>query len=361
MQERSPLSTLLSQALVAFTIEFDNEADHRLPHRTTRHGRTEGVLRAPWMTSMVMWFNCMRWLEDGPLTLAQLVSRARTLTNFRGMVRWGYIRIMPPPDDPRPKPPKQEWIVEAKEGGRMAQQVWRPLLGVIEERWRERFGGLEVDALRAALGAVVGRLDSRLPDCMPILGYGLLCRPPSPKLPKVESIDPAGLPLPSLLSRVLLAFALEFEQVSPLSLAICANPLRVLGGEPVKVRDLPILTGVSKESHAMAMGILRKAKLVVESKDGAWQVVSLTDRGREAQGAVQEGLAKLERAWAKKYAIAELRAALEPVFGDGTRKGSPLFQGLEPYPDGWRAMVRQPETLPHFPMVLHRGGFPDGS
>ena len=32
-----PLPTLLSQALVAHTIELDNEAEHRLPHRTTRH------------------------------------------------------------------------------------------------------------------------------------------------------------------------------------------------------------------------------------------------------------------------------------------------------------------------------------
>ena len=38
-----------------------------------------------------------------------------------------------------------------------------------------------------------------------------------------------------------------------------------------------------------------------------------------------------------------------------------LFGGLEPYPDNWRASVRRPATLPHFPMVLHRGGYPDGS
>ena len=32
-----PLSALLSQTLVAFTIEADNEAEHRIPHRTTDH------------------------------------------------------------------------------------------------------------------------------------------------------------------------------------------------------------------------------------------------------------------------------------------------------------------------------------
>jgi hypothetical protein len=30
-----PLATLLSQLLVAFTMEFDNEAEHRIPHRTS--------------------------------------------------------------------------------------------------------------------------------------------------------------------------------------------------------------------------------------------------------------------------------------------------------------------------------------
>jgi hypothetical protein len=40
---------------------------------------------------------------------------------------------------------------------------------------------------------------------------------------------------------------------------------------------------------------------------------------------------------------------------------SPLLAGLEPYPDNRRAAVPAPVTLPHYPMVLHRGGYPDGS
>jgi hypothetical protein len=52
-----------------------------------------------------------------------------------------------------------------------------------------------------------------------------------------------------------------------------------------------------------------------------------------------------------------LRTSLDPLV-----EGSPgpLLEGLRPYPDGWRA--KSPiETLPQFPMVLHRGGFPDGA
>jgi hypothetical protein len=35
--------------------------------------------------------------------------------------------------------------------------------------------------------------------------------------------------------------------------------------------------------------------------------------------------------------------------------------GLEPYPDNWRARVKPPLVLPHYPMTLHRGGYPDGA
>jgi DNA-binding transcriptional ArsR family regulator len=368
MPEKSPLPALLSQALVAFTIEFDNEAEHRMPHRTTSHGRSGEGVHAPWLVSMAMWFNCMRWLEGHGLTVGELESRARTSTNLDGMRRWGYVDLRPPANasgsgsrsgSGRARP-NGKWRVEARPAGRMAQQVWRPLFGVIEARWRDRFGGLEVDALRRTLAEVVSRLDPGLPDCMPILGYGLVCPAPL-KGPKPDSVDAASMELPSLLARVLLAFALEFERASRLSLAISADLLRVLREEPARVRDLPALSGVSKESLQMALGILRKAKLVEERKNGAWQTVRLTGRGLTVQEAARSAVAGLERVWAGKYPVAELRSALEPIAGDGTRSGSGLFAGLEPYPDGWRAMVRPAEVLPHFPMVLHRGGYPDGS
>src|SRR6516162_8416458 len=42
MDDRLPLSALLSQVLVAFTIEFDNEFEHSIPHGTTNHGTSGG-------------------------------------------------------------------------------------------------------------------------------------------------------------------------------------------------------------------------------------------------------------------------------------------------------------------------------
>ena len=60
-----PLPTLLSHALVAFTIEFDNEAERQVPHWTTNYGSAGGSREATWLVSLVMWPNCMQHIGDG--------------------------------------------------------------------------------------------------------------------------------------------------------------------------------------------------------------------------------------------------------------------------------------------------------
>jgi methyltransferase (TIGR00027 family) len=98
-----PLSALLSQALVAFTIEFDNEAEHRLLHRTTDHGASRHGSGDPttWLVSLVMWENCLRHVTDQPITVGELETRARTGTNLDGMRRWLYHHRRHRQEDPQ--------------------------------------------------------------------------------------------------------------------------------------------------------------------------------------------------------------------------------------------------------------------
>ena len=172
--------------------------------------------------------------------------------------------------------------------------------------------------------------------------------------------------MPWLLARVLLATAVEFERESAVSLAIAANMLRVLDEQGVRVRDLPARSGVSKEAIAMASGFAAKRGLVViepAPDGGKFKVARLTSKGMAAQEEYAELLGSLETRWRARYsgaAIDKLRASLERLAGPGGQR-SPLFAGLQPHPDGWRAAIRPPATLPHYPMVLHRGGYPDGS
>ncbi len=369
MAERLPLPTLLSQALVAFTIEFDNEFEHRVPHWTTAGGRPVSSSHGLWLTSMVMWLNCMRYVGEQWMPVRELERLARTATNLNGMRRWRYIYVEPAPGDSRAKPPAGDLLVRATNRGRRAQEVWHSLDGVIEQRWEDRFGRAKIDSLTASLVALVSELDGSLPDCMPILGYGLFTSDPTPAGTHPAGSAAADLALPALLARPLVAFATEFETgFQPrVSLAISADVLRVLHERPVRLQELPRISGVSREAIDMALGILEKRRLTATEPDPAaprGKVVRLTPAGLVARDALRDRVALLETRWAERLGesrIGALRASLEPLVGDPDGGPSPLFAGLEPYPDGWRASVRRPDTLPHFPMVLHRGGYPDGS
>jgi DNA-binding MarR family transcriptional regulator len=397
-----PLATLLSQVLVAFTIEFDNEAERRMPHWTTNHGSTNqpstsrnpptagsatsgsvtdasaiGLDHGPWLVSMAMWLNCMQFVGAEGIRVGELEKRARTHTNLHGMERWGYIVVAPDSSDRRPKPPHRVWLIRATARGRMAQEVWRPLSGEIENRWRERFGNSEILKLREELWAVLRQIDLELPDCLPILGYGLLTRGAARekrgetgKRAAADRVDDHGAhdsTLPALLAKVLLAFANEFEAESKLSLAISANILRVLDAQGARVREIPALAGVSKEAVAVALSFLSKRGYVAvqpEPSAARSKMALLTPLGVKARETYFELTVDIERRWQQRFGenpIQALREALERLVGGATADTSPLVGGLEPYPDGWRAKAPKPKTLPHFPMVLHRGGYPDGS
>jgi hypothetical protein len=112
----------------------------------------------------------------------------------------------------------------------------------------------------------------------------------------------------------------------------------------------------------MAMGILTKANLV-EIGSHADRLVRLNARGLAAQQYALNLLAAVESCWLEHFgesAVQRLRQLLENLVVD-PRGSALLLEGLKPYPGNWRASSRSLQTLPHFPMVLHRGGYPDGS
>jgi hypothetical protein len=119
--------------LVAFTIEFDNEFEHRMPHRTTRHGRTEGTGPRPWLTWMAMWAQVMRLVPEEGIRASDLARRAQlSPKSMQGLVQrvghwWGYLELSPGPADRRAKPPASQWLARPTEAGRQAQRIWAPL------------------------------------------------------------------------------------------------------------------------------------------------------------------------------------------------------------------------------------------
>jgi DNA-binding PadR family transcriptional regulator len=353
MDGRLPLPTLLSHALVAFTIEFDNEFEHRTPHRTTTHGSTGGSRDAPWLVSMVMWTKFLQFVDDEGVTLREL--RRRTGASAKEMRTWltrlsewwGYVVVEPEAEG-------SDSMVRPTAGGRRALAVWRPLTGAIEKRWEERFGVIKVGNLRESLDAIDSQLDAALPASLPILGYGLFSRGTGEKQAAIY-----GRSLPARLSRVLLAFAIAFERDSGISLAIGANVLRLVGEQGVRLSDLPRLAAVSREAIAMSLSFLGShgyAAVGPESPGSRVKLVRLTSKGQDARLVYLNSIWRIEEDWRARFGeqtLVSLRQSLEALAGE--------VAAPDPYPDGWRASVPTPEGLPHYPMILHRGGFPDGS
>jgi hypothetical protein len=110
------------------------------------------------------------------------------------------------------------------------------------------FGKDEVDGLCHSLRNITDQLALDLP-------WGL---PSDLELIESDGFHPRSgttvinLPLPALLSRVLLLYALDFYKKSHASLGISANVIRVLGKDPVKAAELSTLTGGSLEQAILA-------------------------------------------------------------------------------------------------------------
>jgi len=344
-RSKPSLPTALSQALIAFTIEFDNEFEHRIEHHT---GNRKG--RGVWLTSMVMWSNFVRLIPARGVALRAVAANGR-ITNLDGLQRWGYISVAP-----------ADKTVRLTPDGRRAQQVWGPLADEVEQRWRRRFGDSAIDELRQALSSVA---DPALPLYLPVVRYA-----DGMRAGHVRSVPGAvAEDLAALLSQALLSFTLEYEDESALSLALSANVVRVLSAHAIPVRDVPAHSGVSKEAVTAAVGFLQRNGYAAVEPDraGGPKLVRLTEQGLAARREHARLAKAVERRWKKRLGGGFDRLA------EALITGRQLALGLQPYPDGWRAgrnpyrarteaMLADPASaLPQYPMVLHRGGYPDGS
>ena len=140
-------------------------------------------------------------------------------------------------------------------------------------------------------------------------------------------------------------------------LPLAANFLRVVDSDPVRIRDLPGLTGIPKEGSAMATGYLQRRGLAVAMPERS---VALTANGLDVRAAYFRRASRSQQA--------DLQDALVAVLA----QSAALSAGLVPPQGVWcgeRAYLAQTQrvladptgALPWHPMVLHRGGWPDGS
>jgi hypothetical protein len=145
-----PLSALLSQILVAYTVEFNNEFERRM----SESGYAGAGL------SLVVWCNVMRFLSEAGVAVQELAAKAfapigRMKFELGCLERWGYVVLQPDSEDHRLIRPamhpragrelrdgwgssrgiRAEWIVRSTTKGNKAMEIWPALFDEIEVRW----------------------------------------------------------------------------------------------------------------------------------------------------------------------------------------------------------------------------------
>jgi hypothetical protein len=345
-----PLTTLTSWAWIAFTIEVDNALEAASSEELGRHFRV----------SLPMWANGLRFVDDEGISVDELRAQAGAGVNLGGLERWGYLTV-----DDRDEGQKGfgtnsgllgTTILRPTPAGTFARRTWPSVIATVELRQRARFGADVVDDLDAAVRAAASAGTDRLlpwapPEISPSDGF------------RTRVLSATGpwhgedTPLVALLGQLVTLFTLDFERDGDVSLPLAANLLRVLDADIVRVRDLPRRSGLSKEAIAMAVGSLQSTGLATVAPDKS---IALTETGRAELDAYRTRVGWLHDPG--------LRSTIEALLAHRDR----LIQGLVP-PDGcWRwqkryrtqtdALLADPTAaLPWQPMVLHRGGWPDGS
>jgi hypothetical protein len=343
----------MSSVLVALTVEIDNAYEARAPHSTTKHGGT-----GPWLTSYVMWANLLRLVPQEGIAVRDLARCAgyakRPHPAQAGMERWGYIAVTADPRDARAKPPRSEMLVRRTPAGERAAGFWTPLAAEVEERWCERYGSEVVGDLRRSLESIVDSSGARLPAYLPQLDGSLWTIAPHG--------DQTVLGPPSLvtaLANCTHLFAIDFEAEFPVSLAVAANVLRVLDADGIRVRDIAPTAGISAEAVRWILRVLDPAwaEQIADPDTARGKLVRLTRHGDRLRSSYEKRIDEVERSWATQHA--GFRTVCDSLAGM-TADGALLRSGMIPPGSSWRP-ASPPAQLPAFPVVLHRGGFPDGS
>jgi hypothetical protein len=331
-----------------------------------------------------MWSNVMRYVTDDGITVGELSAASRqppkpVASLVGGLERWRYLAVDHDPSEgavarragfgsARGVSPRT--VLRPTAAGDVAGEQWARSVDAIEQRWDRRFGSREVDALRNSLVAIHDQLGLAMPRYLPVLSARGLFAAPVVALGKSDGRSEHDLP--TLLSRVLLAYTLHYEEGASVSLPIAANVLRVLDPEPTSIGSLPLATGVSKEAVSMVLTWLEREGFAVVTPDpsGRGKVVVATAAGSAAQTFHVRRLAEVEAWWGERFGtdtIARLAATLAAILDNPS-----LASGLVTPAGGWRAessyqartdafVVHPTTALPQSPIVLHRGGWPDGS
>lgn len=193
---------------------------------------------------------------------------------------------------------------------------WKSLQGAAEERWRTQIGFNPTDKLRASLEEVVARMPLEHPhypasygvaDARITGGNGQDWK----AVPRQRGDTVSYLPLSALLSQALVAFAMKYEEKSPVALSLSTAVIRRVPPEGRPVYGIGYSVGIS--------ALDRHGFVQVSTVNGK-EMVYLTSKGFAVSEAYEGWICEVETEWCKEFGtqvVTPLRRALEAI--DNTR------------------------------------------
>ena len=315
-----PLPTLLSHALIAFERDYGDAA--------------------PDAPTLPVWSNVLRVFRTEGITDRELGQRAIlsqrvvrvVLRDFRNL---GWLE----------SDPGRHRAFRLTDRGTALEGVARQRLAEVERQWRKRHGPAVIESLRNGLAVVAATLELEWP--WSLTGYGpadpsltggsyLPAEPGPPRVPgrgtewpvvpRDTSLPAMELPLSALLSKVLAAFTVEYEEEHLGPLGAASVFLAQVPDDAIplaRARAICDIAGTGKSAPE------RHLCVVVEPgqpRDGS-RMVYLTPKARRIRDSCPSLAIDIEARWRERFGagvLNRLRRALTTLAAE-TPPGTPDF------------------------------------
>ncbi len=253
----------------------------------------EGAGKPP-VPPLDLWANLLRAVDPAGIDCRELpsilrLSKRAVRTRVSAAVRRGWIEEL--------KDCRSKGIVRLTSRGTEVAARWRGLQQTAEDMWQARVGLPLSNKLRTSLEDLVAAFPLEHPhypasygpaDASITGGNGVDWKP----VHRTGANTVSDLPLSALVSQALVAFAMQYEELSPVALSLSTTVIRQIPPEGRPLHELGRSPGVSA---------LIRHGFVRASGPGGRETAWLTERGLEVHRVYEKRIHTAETSWHQKF------------------------------------------------------------
>jgi hypothetical protein len=267
----------------------------------------EGAGKPPF-PSLDLWANLLRGLHPAAIDQRELppilrLSKRAVRTRVTTAIRHGWVEEL--------KIGRTQAIARLSSRGSEVAAGWKVLQQTAEANWRARTGQPLWDKLRASLEDVVAAFPLEHPhypasygpaDASITGGPGVDWKP----VYRTGADPVSNLPLSALVSQTLVAYAMQYEEVSPVALSLSTSVIRRIPPEGLPLQELgrsPDLSALLRHGFVRTVGPSGK------------EIACLTAHGLEVKREHETRIHAVEAEWRQRFGehrVVALATALHP-------------------------------------------------